>query len=107
MDRAIGKNQGIDDAGNAPRPGSGRGRAPTPDRLRCPRRRCPMFYTHHFSHSETLSRAKSWLARLGYQPRQIPTTDPEGVDRIAVTCSPTELAGVHMLISAVEASDPD
>ena len=31
----------------------------------------PVFYSHHFAHRDTLSRAHSWLTQLGFHPQRI------------------------------------
>jgi hypothetical protein len=65
-----------------------------------------MYFTHHFAHHDTLSRARSWLTRLGFDPRPAPT-HTSGIPRIAVVVEPHRLGAVNMLISAVERADPD
>ena len=65
-----------------------------------------MYWTHHFAHHETLSRACSWLTRLGVSPDRI-EAHSDGIPRLAVSVHPAELAGIEMVINAVERSDPD
>ncbi|MDR3634865.1 MAG: hypothetical protein P4L84_13760 [Isosphaeraceae bacterium] len=64
-----------------------------------------MYWTHHFAHHETLSRARSWLTQLGYSPDRI-EVHADGVPRLALTVNRQELAEVQMLINAVERADP-
>src|SRR4051794_30462134 len=65
-----------------------------------------MYFTHHFAHTETLARFKSWLTHLGLERRQIETHDA-GVPRIALTIEPQRADAIRMLINAVERTDPD
>jgi hypothetical protein len=65
-----------------------------------------MFYTHHFAHPETLTRARSWLTHLGLEPHQIRTWT-DGVPCLAVQAKPHQLHAVRMLINAAENADPD
>jgi hypothetical protein len=65
-----------------------------------------MYFTHHFAHRETLSRAHSWLTRLGFNPRQI-ETHSSGIPRIVMTVAPHRMDVVNMLINAAERTDPD
>lgn len=64
-----------------------------------------MYWTHHFAHHDTLSRARAWLITLGYAPDRI-EVHPDGVPRLAVAVSPNELAEIEMVINAVERTDP-
>jgi hypothetical protein len=64
-----------------------------------------VYFTHHFSNIDSLSRARSWLSLLGFSPEQI-EAHSDGVPRIALAIEPSEWAGVEMLINAVERSDP-
>ena len=64
-----------------------------------------MYLTHTFAHHETLSRAHSWLTRLGFHPRQI-GPDASGVPRIMIVDEPQRLAAAKMLINAAENADP-
>jgi hypothetical protein len=65
-----------------------------------------MYFTHHFAHRETLTRAHSWLTQLGFNPRRI-ETDASGIPRIVVKVEPHRLGAVKMLINAAERTDPD
>jgi hypothetical protein len=65
-----------------------------------------MYFTHHFAHRETLTRAHSWLTRLGFNPRQIETVTT-GIPRIVLTVEPHWLDAVNMLINAAERTDPE
>lgn len=65
-----------------------------------------MYYTHHFAHEETLSRARSWLAQLGLKPHQI-HVHAGASPRIALEFESPWLAEIRLLINAVERSDPD
>ncbi len=65
-----------------------------------------MYFTHHFAHHDTLSRARTWLTQLGFEPRPTePRTD--GIPRIVMIVDRDRLDAVNMLINAVERSDPD
>ena len=65
-----------------------------------------MYFTHQFAHHETLSRAHSWLAQLGFKPHQI-EMHTDGTPRIALSIEPSQWAEVSLLIGAVECADPD
>ncbi len=65
-----------------------------------------MYWTHHFSHLETLTRARRWLAQLGFTPDRM-EVHTEGVPRMAFLVTPAQFAEVKMLINAVERSDPE
>jgi hypothetical protein len=65
-----------------------------------------MYYTHLFSHTETLTRARNWLIQLGFRPEQI-ESHADGMPRLAVALDPERLAEVAMVINAIERSDPD
>lgn len=65
-----------------------------------------MYFTHHFSRHETLSRAHSWLTRLGFDPDRL-HAHTEGTPRLAVNVPPSRHAEFVMLLNAVERSDPD
>jgi hypothetical protein len=66
----------------------------------------PVFFSHHFAHRDTLSRAHSWLTQLGYHPQRI-EDQATWIPRIAMEVEPHELDAVNMLINAVELTDPD
>lgn len=65
-----------------------------------------MYFTHHFAHPETLSRARSWLTRLGFHPHQV-TAHTSGIHRLALAVAPGQADEIRMLINAVERTDPD
>ncbi len=65
-----------------------------------------MYFTHHFAHQETLSRARSWLTRLGFGADEIVTQD-EGSPRLSLNVESQRLPEVRFLINALERSDPD
>ncbi len=65
-----------------------------------------MYLTHTFAHRETLSRAHSWLTRVGFHPRQI-AAESGGLHRIVIVDEPHRLAAAKMLINAAEHADPD
>jgi hypothetical protein len=65
-----------------------------------------MYFTHHFAHLETLSRAHSWLAQLGFKAHQI-EMHKTGTPRIVLSIEPYQWAEVSLLIGAVECTDPD
>lgn len=64
-----------------------------------------MYYTHYFANHATLDRVRSWLHTLGFAPASI-EAHADGIPRITVALDPAWLAGVQMLIDAVERSDP-
>jgi hypothetical protein len=64
-----------------------------------------MYYTHHFANHESLSRARSWLSRLGFSPASV-EAHADGIPRITVAVEPSFLSGLEMLFHAVERSDP-
>ena len=65
-----------------------------------------MYFTHHFAHHESLSRAHTWLTQLGFDPRPSGTHD-SGIPRIVMMVEPHRLDAVNLLINAVERGDPD
>ncbi|HEX4069834.1 MAG TPA: hypothetical protein VHX68_01640 [Planctomycetaceae bacterium] len=65
-----------------------------------------MYFTHTFAHSETRSRAHSWLTHLGFHPRQIDVPDTH-LHRLMIQVEPDRLAAAQMLINAVESADAD
>ena len=65
-----------------------------------------MYLTHTFAHHETLSRAYSWLAHLGFHPRRI-DSPASAVARLMIPVAPDRLAAAQMLINAVESADAD
>jgi len=65
-----------------------------------------VYFTHHFAHHDTLSRAHSWLTRLGFHPQQL-DDDTSGIPRIVMAIEPQLLDAVKLLINAFELTDPD
>jgi hypothetical protein len=65
-----------------------------------------MYFTHHFAHQETLTRAHSWLTQLGFKPHQIEMHKGR-IPRITVSIDPYQWAEVSLLIGAVECADPE
>jgi hypothetical protein len=65
-----------------------------------------MYFTHHFARQETLARAHSWLAQLGFKPHQLERHNG-GTPRIALSIDPYQWAEVSLLIAAVECTDPN
>ena len=65
-----------------------------------------MFFSHHFAHRDTLSRAHSWLTQLGFRPQRI-EDQATWIFRIAMEVEPSRLDAVTMLINAAELTDPD
>jgi len=65
-----------------------------------------MYFTHHFAHHDTLTRAYSWLTRLGFHPQKIEGFT-SGIPRIVMAIEPQMLDVINMLINAVELTDPD
>jgi hypothetical protein len=62
-----------------------------------------MYLTHTFANRETLSRAHSWLTRLGFHPRHAAS----GIPRIMIVDEMNRLAEARVLINAVESADPN
>jgi hypothetical protein len=62
--------------------------------------------THHFSHIETLERAKRWLIQAGIDASRIEART-QGILTLAVAVEGGESAEVKQIIDAAEASDPD
>jgi len=62
--------------------------------------------TRHFSHIETLDRARRWLIQTGIDPSRI-EVHTQGILRITVAVEPGEAVEVERVIDAAEASDPD
>jgi hypothetical protein len=60
-----------------------------------------MYFTRHFAHPESLSRACIWLTQLGFKPHQI-ETHKDGAPRIALSIHPEQWAEVSLLLGAVE-----
>lgn len=65
-----------------------------------------MYFTHHFSSNETLTRALSWLTALGFAPERM-EIHSEGIPRLSLAVDPLEWASVEMLLNVVERSDPE
>jgi len=62
--------------------------------------------TRHFTHIETLERARRWLIQSHIDPSHI-EAHTHGSLRLTVTVEPGGAAEVERLIDAAEASDPD
>lgn len=65
-----------------------------------------MYFTHHFAHAETAMRARTWMSLLGFGPHQF-QTNTHGFPRITAQVDPAQLAEIHLLINALERSEPD
>lgn len=65
-----------------------------------------MYFTHHFANAETMTRARSWLAHLGYGPHQFQTRTA-GTPTVTISVPASQWAEVGLLINALERSDPD
>ncbi|WP_422925578.1 hypothetical protein [Singulisphaera sp. PoT] len=65
-----------------------------------------MFFTHHFAHQETLTRAHFWLTRLGFNEHEM-QAHTHGTPRLTLSVESPRLPEVRLLINAVERSDPD
>lgn len=65
-----------------------------------------MFFTHHFAHQETLTRAHSWLTQLGFSEHEM-RTYTHGTPMLTLSVEPTRLPEAQLVINAVERSDPD
>lgn len=65
-----------------------------------------MYFSHHFAHRDTLSRAHSWLTQLGFHPQRI-DDHATWIPRIVLEVEPQRLDALNMLINAVERTDPD
>jgi hypothetical protein len=63
------------------------------------------YVTHYFANLETLSRARRWLAQLGFDPGQI-ESHTDGVPRLALMVKPGQVDEVQLLINAAELTDP-
>lgn len=64
-----------------------------------------MFITHHFSHQETLNRARYWLTRFGFDAGRMEVST-EGTPRISLRAEPSEVAEAELLFAALELADP-
>jgi hypothetical protein len=64
------------------------------------------YITHAFAHPETLERMHRLLVLAGFDRSRI-QVHSSGTPRLAVAVEPGEAAEVHMIIGAVERSDPD
>lgn len=64
-----------------------------------------MYITHHFSHQETLNRARYWLTRFGFDAGRIEVST-EGTPRISLRAYPSEVAAAELLFAAFELADP-
>jgi hypothetical protein len=64
------------------------------------------YITHAFAHPETLERMQRLLVLAGFDRSRI-QVHSNGTPRLAVAVEPGEAAEVHMIIGAVERSDPD
>ncbi len=64
------------------------------------------YITHAFAHPETLERMQRLLVLAGFDRSRI-SVYANGTPRLAVAVEPGEAAEVHMIIGAVERSDPD
>jgi hypothetical protein len=65
-----------------------------------------MFYSHHFAHRETLTRAHSWLTELGFNAKKV--ENPEsGIPRLILSVDRHRIDAVRLLINAAEYDDPD
>ena len=65
-----------------------------------------VFYSHHFAHRDTLSRAHSWLTQLGFHPQRI-EDHATWIPRIVMEVEPSKVDAVNQLINAIESTDPD
>jgi hypothetical protein len=64
-----------------------------------------MYFTRHFAHHDSLTRAHRWLTQLGFKPHQI-ETHKHGTPRITLSIHPQQWAEVSLLLGAVERTDP-
>jgi hypothetical protein len=66
-----------------------------------------MYVSHAFSRFETLSRARYWLDRLGFDPSQVEACT-DGIPRISVNVKDAaQYAEAELLFAALESSEPD
>jgi hypothetical protein len=65
-----------------------------------------MYITHDFAHPETLTRARYWLTRLGFDPSRIEVLTDRG-PRIVLRVDLPEAVEAELLFAALESSDPD
>ena len=65
-----------------------------------------MFFSHRFGSVETLSRARYWLTRHGFE---VASTDPESHDasRLSIRVDFSQAAAAMALIDSIEHSDPE
>ncbi len=65
-----------------------------------------MLITHRFGSAETLSRAKYWMDRLGFE---VAPPDPESHDaaRLSLNVNFSQAAAALALIDSIEKSDPN
>ncbi len=65
-----------------------------------------MLFSHRFGSVETLSRARYWMNRLGFEIA--PTTDEHhDVSRLSLNVDFSKAAAAMALIDSIEASDPE
>ncbi len=65
-----------------------------------------MIFSHRFGSVETLSRARFWMTRLGFEIA--PTTpDSHDVSRLSLNVDFSKYSAAMALIDSIEASDPD
>jgi hypothetical protein len=65
-----------------------------------------MLFSHRFGSVETLSRARYWMTRLGFEiaPNNV---DSHDVSRLSLNVDFTKAAAAMALIDSIEASDPE
>jgi hypothetical protein len=64
------------------------------------------YVTRHFTHLETLERARRWLVQAGIHPSRI-EVHTQGSLRIRVMVEPGQAVEVESVLDAAESSDPD
>jgi len=65
-----------------------------------------MLFSHRFGSAETLSRARYWMTRLGFE---IAPTDPAShdVSRLVYQVDLSQASAVQALIDSIEGTDPE
>lgn len=65
-----------------------------------------MIFSHRFGSVETLSRARYWMTRLGFEIAR-PNSESHDVSRLSLNIDFSRSAAAMALIDSIEASDPD
>jgi hypothetical protein len=65
-----------------------------------------MLFSHRFGSAESLSRARYWMTRLGFDVAT-PNGESHDVSRLSLNVDFSKAAAAMALIDSIEASDPD